>query len=114
MHTRHGLPVRHDSTCFTSILVATAIRWTLTYQDLVIAYAGSGKGSKIEAALRGPMSAMLPVEEANALVTWAQQGADRPTYETFIRPTIDKRCMSCHDGSNPHLSNLGGFDNIKR
>ena len=86
----------------------------LTYQDLVIAYTGSGKGSKIESALRGPMSAMLPVEEANALVTWAQQGADRSTYESFIRPTIDKRCMSCHDGSNPHLSNLGGFDNIKK
>lgn len=87
---------------------------TLSYEDLVIAYTGSGKGSRIEAALRGPMAAMLPAEEANALVTWAQQGADRSTYETFIRPTIDKRCMSCHDGSNPHLSNLGGFDNIKK
>ena len=86
----------------------------LTYEDLVIASTGSGKGSKIESALRGPMSAMLPAEEANALVTWAQQGADRSTYESFIRPTIDKRCMSCHDGSNPHLSNFGGYDNIKK
>jgi len=86
----------------------------LTYEDLVIAYAGSGKGSKIESALRGPMSAMLPAEEANALVSWAQQGADRSTYESFIRPTIDKRCMSCHDGSNPHLSNFGNYDNIKK
>ena len=87
---------------------------TLSYEDLVIAYSGSGKGSKLESALRGPMSAMLPVEEASALVTWAQQGAERNTYETFIRPTIDKRCMTCHDGSNPHLSNLGGYDNIKK
>lgn len=87
---------------------------TLSYEDLVIAYSGSGKGSKLEAALRGPMSSMLPAEEANALVSWAQQGAERNTYETFIRPTIDKRCMTCHDGSNPHLSNLGGYDNIKK
>jgi len=86
----------------------------LSYEDLVIAYTGSGKGSRLESALRGPMSSMLPAEEANALVSWAQKGADRPTYETFIRPTIDKRCMSCHDGSNPHLANLGGFDNIKK
>ncbi len=86
----------------------------LSEEDLVIAYAGSGKGSKLESALRGPMSTMLPAEEANALVSWAQKGADRPTYETFIRPTIDKRCMSCHDGSNPHLVNLGGYDNIKK
>ena len=87
---------------------------TLSYEDLVIAYTGSGKGSRLESALRGPMASMLPVEEANALVSWAQQGAERSTYESFIRPTIDKRCMSCHDGSNPHLSNLGGYDNIKK
>ena len=87
---------------------------TLSYEDLVIAYSGSGKGSKLESAMRGPMSAMLPVEEASALVTWAQQGAERNTYETFIRPTIDKRCMTCHDGSNPHLPNLVGYDNIKK
>jgi hypothetical protein len=87
---------------------------TLSYEDLVIAYSGSGKGSKLESALRGPMSSMLPAEEANALVTWAQQGAERNTYETFIRPTIEKRCMSCHDGSNPHLANLGSYDAIKK
>jgi hypothetical protein len=86
----------------------------LSYNDLVIAYSGSGKGSRLESALRGPMSSMLPTDEAAALVSWVQKGADRPTYETFIRPTIDKRCMSCHDGSNPHLANLGGFDNIKK
>ena len=89
-------------------------RMSLSYEDLVIAYSGSGKGSRLESALRGPMSSMLPAEEATALVTWAQQGAERNTYETFIRPTIDKRCMSCHDGSNPHLANLSGYDNIKK
>ena len=87
---------------------------SLSYEDLVVAYAGSGKGSKLEAALRGPMSAMLPKDEASALVNWAQKGADSATYETFIKPTIDKRCISCHDGSNPHLANLGGYDNIKK
>lgn len=86
----------------------------LTYNDLVIAYTGSGKGSKLESALRGPMSAMLPKDEAAALVNWAQQGADRPTYETFIVPALEKRCMTCHDGSNPHLVNLGGYDNLKK
>ena len=86
----------------------------LSYEDLVVAYAGSGQGSKLESALRGPMSTMLPQEEAQALISWVQKGADRPTYETFIRPTIDKRCMMCHDGSNPHLVNLNGYDNIKK
>ena len=86
----------------------------LTEQDLVIAYAGTGKGSTLEAALRGPMSTMLPPEEANALVLWAQKGADRDTYETFIRPVVEKRCMTCHDGSNPHIPNFSSFDDLKK
>ena len=86
----------------------------LSYQDVVIAYAGSGKGSRIEAALRGPMSAMLPAEESSMLVSWVQEGASRAAYEKDIRPVLDKRCMTCHDGSNPHLANLDGYDNIKK
>ena len=87
---------------------------TLTYQDVVITYAGSGKGSRIEAALRGPMSAMLPAEESTRIMSWVQEGAARPVYESDVRPILDKRCMTCHDGSNPHLANLDGYDNLKK
>ena len=87
---------------------------TLSYEDLVIAYSGSGKGSRLESALRGPMSSMLPAEESSGLIAWVQKGADKDVYEKQIRQTIDKRCMLCHDGSNPHLANLAGFDNIKK
>ena len=87
---------------------------SLSYEDMVIAYSGTGKGSRLEAALRGPMSNMLPPEELSPIIAWVQQGADKAQYEAGIRPTIDKRCMSCHDGSNPHLVNLGGYDNIKK
>ena len=86
----------------------------LTYEDLVIAYSGSGKGSRLESALRGPMSNMLPPDELSALVTWVQQGADRGKYNTDIKPKIEKRCLSCHDGSNPHLVNLDDYDTIKK
>ncbi|MBI4291588.1 MAG: hypothetical protein HY661_08925 [Betaproteobacteria bacterium] len=87
---------------------------TLSYDDLVIAYSGSGKGSRLESALRGPMSSMLPADESSNLVTWVQKGADRDVYEKEIRLTIEKRCMSCHDGSNPHLANLGSYDAMKK
>ena len=86
----------------------------LSYQDLVVAYSGSGKGSRIESALRGPMSNMLPRDEIDSIIAWVQQGADRAKYERDIKPTLDKRCMSCHDGSNPHLVNLGSYDNLKK
>jgi VanZ family protein len=50
----------------------------------------------------------------NTFVSWVQEGADRARYEKQIRPAIDKRCLSCHDGSNPHLANLNGYDNLKK
>ena len=87
---------------------------TLSYEDIVIAYSGSGKDSRLESALRGAMAAMLPRDEAVPIIDWVKAGADRPGYEKTIRATLDKRCMTCHDGSNPHLVNLNGFDNLKK
>ena len=85
---------------------------TLSYDDIVIAYSGSTKGSRLEGAMRGSMSAMLPFEEKNMLLEWARDGADRAKFESGIRPILDKRCMACHDGSNPNLPNLNGYDNF--
>ncbi len=87
---------------------------TLSYDDLVIAYSGSGKGSRLESALAGPMSTMLPPDEMTNVVKWVQQGSDKDAYEKQVRPILDKRCMTCHDGSNPHLPNLYGYDNLKK
>jgi hypothetical protein len=86
----------------------------LSYQDIVVAYSGTGKDSRLESALRGPMKAMLPADEIAPIIAWVQEGAERERYESQVRPTLEKRCMSCHDGSNPHLANLAGFDNLKK
>jgi len=86
----------------------------MSYQDLVIAYTGSGDASRLESALRGPMSTMLPADELTTIIEWLQKGTDRSSYETAIRPVLDERCMTCHDGSNPHLVNLGGYDNLMK
>jgi S-100/ICaBP type calcium binding domain len=87
---------------------------TLSYEDIVVAYSGSGKGSRIEGALRGSMSVMLSFDERDAIFKWVEGGADRTQFETAIRPILDKRCMACHDGSNPNLPNLNGYDNVKK
>src|SRR6185369_3860387 len=86
----------------------------LTPDDLIVAYSGSGKGSRLESALRGPMSAMLPADERTVMMAWASEGAGRATYDRLVVPIAEKRCGSCHDGSNPHLPNLMGFDNLKK
>jgi hypothetical protein len=86
----------------------------LSYEDIVITYSGSGKGSRLESALNGPMQTMLPAEDTKSVVTWVHAGAERAKYESDIKPILDKRCMACHDGSNPHLPNLNGYDNLKK
>lgn len=86
----------------------------LTYQDIVVAYSGSGSGSRLETSLKGPMRAMLPAEEVTPIIAWVGAGAERAVYEAQIRPTLEKRCMSCHDGSNPHLANLSTYDDLRK
>ena len=86
----------------------------LTYQDIVVAYSGSGKTSRLESALRGPMSSMLPHDEMNQIISWVERGSNRAQYESTIKPILDQRCMACHDGSNPHLPNLNGYDNLHK
>jgi hypothetical protein len=92
----------------------TGNRMMLSYQDLVVAYSGSGKGSRLEAALRGPMSTMLPSDDVNTVVAWVQAGAGREGYDKDIKPIFEKRCMTCHDGSNPHLPNFSTYDQVKK
>ena len=87
---------------------------SVSYEDMVIAYSGSGKDSRLESALRGSMAAMLPREEVATIIGWVQKGTPRPAFESDVRAVFDKRCMACHDGSNPHLPNLNGYDNVKK
>ena len=86
----------------------------LTPADLIVGYAGSSKGTKLESALRGPMSSMLPATERNVVIAWVAEGAARSNYDKTIAPILTKYCMACHDGSNPHLPNLNGFDNLQK
>jgi len=86
----------------------------LTPADLIVAYSGSGKGSRLESALRGPMAGMLPADERGTVMAWAAEGGPRPDYDKTVAPVIEKRCLACHDGSNPHLPNLSGYDNLKK
>ena len=84
----------------------------LSVDDIIISYSGSSEGTKLESALQGPMSSMLPAGDAKTIVDWIKSGAEKGEYETTVRPIVAQNCLDCHDGSNPHLSNLDGFDNI--
>src|ERR1019366_3852841 len=76
------------------------------------AYSGSGQASRLESALGGPMRTMLPIEESTAVINWLHQDTPRATFDSDVSPIIEKRCLTCHDGSNPHIPNLTSYDNV--
>jgi hypothetical protein len=85
----------------------------LTVEDIVISYGGSSEGTKLEAALQGPMSAMLSESDLGVILNWIGNGAPQEEYDARVQSVVKLNCLDCHDGSNPHLSNLDGFENIK-
>jgi hypothetical protein len=84
----------------------------LSVDDIKITYSGSKETTQLEKALRGPMSGMLPQKDLAAMLDWIRDGAVKKTYATSVESIVADNCLSCHDGSNPHLSNLDGFENI--
>jgi hypothetical protein len=47
------------------------------------------------------------------MLQWIRDGADKKAYTSSIEAIVSDNCLSCHDGSNPHLSNLDGFEKIQ-
>jgi hypothetical protein len=85
----------------------------LSVEDIKITYSGSSETTQLEMALQGPMSGMLPPKDLATMVQWIRDGADKKTYVSRIETIVTENCLSCHDGSNPHLSNLDGFEKIQ-
>jgi len=85
----------------------------LSVEDIIISYSGSSEGTKLEAALQGPMSNMVSDDDLSQIISWVKSGAVKAEYVNTIQPIIAGNCLDCHDGSNPHLSNLDGFENIQ-
>ncbi len=84
----------------------------LSVDDLIIAYSGSKSDTRLEGALKGPMANMLPQNERDEIIAWVRRGAVLEEYTTRIEPIIEKRCMVCHNGSNPHIASLKKYEDI--
>lgn len=87
----------------------------LSVQDLIIAYSGSKTDTHIESALRGPMAGMLPDTERNTIIAWVRDGAKQAAFESSgAAGIVEKRCVMCHNGANPHIPNLATFEGISQ
>jgi len=81
--------------------------------DLIIAYSGKSGDTRLESAIKGTMSSMLHEDDRAAIIDWIQQGATIESYTETVEAIVAEHCTSCHDGSNPHIMNLAGYDNLK-
>lgn len=81
----------------------------LSVRDIQIAYAGDPNGSRLETALRGPMSAMATQTEARQIIAWVRTGADEAEFNREILPIIKAKCLACHTGSDSGLPLLGSY-----
>ncbi len=85
----------------------------LSVNDLIIAYSGSKSDTKIESALKGPMANMLPPEERNEIIAWVRRGAEEKDFKSSgVEGIVERRCLVCHNGSNPHIPNLTGYKGL--
>jgi hypothetical protein len=84
----------------------------LSATDLVIAYSGTQEDTRLEAALKGPMSGMLHPEDTAAIIQWVRLGADEAGYEETVAPIVQEHCVACHGGSNPHQRDLMSYSTL--
>jgi len=86
----------------------------LSAQDIVIAYAGTSSGTKLESALMGPMSRMLQPDENHQIVDWVRMGTKKDEFDAKIGPLMTKRCVVCHNNLNPHLPSFESYEGVMK
>ncbi len=92
----------------------------LSPADLEIAYSGSQADTRLEAAIKGPMSGMLHKEDVAIMITWVRTGAGKEAFQDKVVPIMQEHCLSCHGAgtgaraANPHIPNLEGYDNVMK
>jgi hypothetical protein len=73
----------------------------LSLTDIAYTYYGNRSGTRIEAAIRGPMSGYLDDQDRATIVAWVQAGASEARYHAAVEPIVSKRCTGCHHPGGP-------------
>jgi len=85
----------------------------LSITDIADTYYGNRSGTRLEAAIRGPMASYIELEDRHELVAWLKSGAPEKKYEPLIRPILEKTCLACHSPtSGLNIPDLTTYDGI--
>ena len=68
----------------------------VSIEDIASNYYGNRSGTRLEAAIRGPMAGYIQVQDRHHVVEWLKSGAPNKEYESRIRPILAKTCVQCH------------------
>ena len=85
----------------------------LGVEDIRIAYSGSQTDTRLEVALKGPMSSMISSDKKEKLINWIHSGRKKATFDTDVLPIIKEKCILCHSGSNPHIPTITNYNEVK-
>jgi len=86
----------------------------LSVEDIADNYYGNRSGSRLEAALRGPMAGNIQLEQRHQVMKWLRDGATRSGYESTIRPILEKQCVVCHSpGSGLKIPDLTSYESVQ-
>lgn len=76
----------------------------LSISDVASSYYGNRSGTRLEAAIRGPMAGYLDDDDRGRIVAWLKDGGGERHYEAEIKPILAKTCLACHNkAANPNL-----------
>lgn len=86
----------------------------LSIEDIVDTYYGNRSGTRLEAAIRGPMADYIELGDRNEIVAWLKSGAPEKEYPSRVRPILEKTCLACHSpASGLEIPDLSTYEGIR-
>ena len=119
---------------FTATLLILGLGYLFALLNIYFSYARASRGQFDDAHVRGHRGGLFgkrarldpggrparadghhaASRRKNSPAELGPSGRRAPDLRLHIKPIIDKRCVICHDGSNPHLPSLSDYDGLKK
>ncbi len=89
----------------------------LSIEDIVDTYYGNRSGTRLEAAIRGPMSGYIQNRnDRNEIMAWLKRAAPEQEYIDTVRPILEQSCLACHSAASgldiPDFSTYEGIETV--
>ena len=87
----------------------------LSVEDIAENYYGNRSGTRLESAIRGPMSGYIQTEQRNHIVKWLKSGAPKQAFARTVQPILNERCVKCHSAkSGLDIPDFTSYEGVKQ